>query len=158
MGYKNVNEKCVCNDCWKLLRAAIDSTRVVSIVYGDVPNDARTSSREKNFENATVHIDANAQLEYTDVNNVSHPTAPFSTVLWHETFGHWWIRYTEHLRSPVNVRGNPSPYQDPAIKEENIARNCLRKSGRMPNIPDRNLKYYKPGTTFNDDSGVTLEP
>ncbi len=127
---------CVCNPCWKWLKAALGDNLQKKDIYINRGNllDNAYETRDSVYinENLDIHLPA-----LDGSGNVVREDTRFDVVLWHEAIGHGYRDLT-HPKEKWNRKDGGG--HDPTILEENNARNCLRLQG--VSINDRVPTYY----------------
>jgi RHS repeat-associated protein len=134
--YTDEKPNCVCNPCWKWLKAALGDNLPTKDIY--INRGHMLDNAYETRDNVFINENLNVSLPTLDASgNVVWENTPFDVVVWHEAIGHGY-RDLPHPNVPTNRQGGGG--QDPTILEENNARNCLRLQG--VSINDRVPTYY----------------
>ena len=119
---------CKCNDCWQLLKRAIQDTGAdIEIRFlVDRDNAAYMPPDDSVYINPGVNVPL---FEQSPKGGYRKKPVPFPIVLWHEGIGHDYQGFG-HPDIPANRTPTwDGVYMDPTIREENRARNCTRLAG-----------------------------
>lgn len=143
--YTDEKPNCVCNSCWKTLKAALGDNLPTKDIYIHRPG-TRFANGLDYLHNASESRDHVTIYEGLDVTlpeigpggGIVWNTTPFDVILWHEAIGHGYLDLP-HPTDPSNRQGGSG--KDPTIVEENNARNCLRLQG--VSINDRAPTYWR---------------
>jgi hypothetical protein len=119
---------CKCNDCWQLLKHAIQDTHAdIEIRYLLKRDNAfYFPSEDSVYVNPRIDV---RLPEEDSKGRYRRKRVPFPIVLWHEGIGHDYEGFG-HPDIPENHTPTwDGVYIDPTIQEENRARNCTRLAG-----------------------------
>ena len=128
--FSDEKASCKCNDCWLILKKAIqNSDPVIQIRYLVNKDNAEGEPTGMN-RNVYINPGLNVPLpEQSPSGGYQKRRGPFPIILWHESMGHSRLGIS-HIHTPVNdARTWDGVYVDPTIREENRARNCTRLLG-----------------------------
>ena len=131
LAFTDEKGKCKCDDCWKVLKAAIQK-KDLTITFRYVTNrDNEWGTTEGSNRTAYVNPQAAPQVVERDHDGTLHwRSVPFAISAWHEAIGHAY-RGVLHKNIPENhIPSWDGNYYDPVIQDENLARACTRRQGR----------------------------
>jgi hypothetical protein len=129
--FNSEKQNCVCDPCWRLLKAAIQNTGLTVQIQYAIDRDNAFAYTGGNPRNVYFNPGIGVYLpEKTNSGKYRDRRVPSSVALWHEAIAHA-VLGLQHPNIPANNFNtlNP-PYIDPVIKEENLARECTRLQGK----------------------------
>lgn len=128
--FSDEKASCKCNDCWQVLKNAIQNANPVVQVRYLINKD--NAFGETTGPNRNIYINPGVDVdlpEQSPKGGYRDRQVPFPIVLWHEGIGHSYQGF-DHPNVPANHASTwDGVYVDPTIREENRARNCTRLMG-----------------------------
>jgi RHS repeat-associated protein len=150
--FSDEKSSCKCDDCWDLLKNAINSSS--PIIQFRYLIDRDNAFAETTGGTRDVYINPRLDVELPEQTSKGYrdKRVPFPVVAWHEGIGHSFQGFG-HPNIPANHASTwDGVYVDPTIQEENRARNCTRLLGKKfggifglfgRSVGDRIPTYYQ---------------
>lgn len=144
LSYANEDKsgECTCNECWQDLKKAIDWNKLIKIQARAHVEGGGGETLDLMGAVYTVNIQPDpSEHQYAEIEpggGTVWAPANFPALLWHEAIGHGYKGIEGHPRTPDNCEDGRG--YDRVIREENKARECLRKNGF--DVRDRVHQYY----------------